>query len=50
MHLDVKAERRLEAGGEELDPLLLVQMPCTRKEHLEAVLVLLHEARAFARR
>jgi hypothetical protein len=47
--LDVEAERGLETGGEELDPLFLVQVAHVRKEHLKAILVLLDSARAFAR-
>jgi hypothetical protein len=47
--LDIEAERGLETGGEEMDPLFLVQAACTRKERLEAILVLLDGARALAR-
>ena len=50
MHLDVEGERRLEARGEELDPLFLVQVARTREERLEAILVLCDDARALARR
>ena len=45
MHLDVEAERRLEARGEELDPLFLVQAARVREERLEAILVLRDGAR-----
>ena len=50
MHLDVEAERRLEAYGEELDPLCLVQAARAREERLEAILVLRDGAHALARR
>lgn len=50
VNLDVEAKRRLESSDEELNPLVLVQEPRAWEERLETVLVLLHGARAFARR
>jgi hypothetical protein len=47
--LDIEAERGLETGGEELDLLFLVRAACARKESLEAILVLLDDARSLAR-
>jgi hypothetical protein len=46
--LDVEAERGLKAGGEELDPLFLIQAAHVRKERLKAILVLLDSACALA--
>ena len=48
MDLDVEAERRLKAPGEELDALFLVEAASTGEERLEAVLVVCDGARALA--
>ena len=39
VYLDVETKRRLEAPGEELDALFLVEAASTGEERLEAVLV-----------
>ena len=47
--LNVETKRRLEAPGEELDALFLIEAPGTREEHLKMFLVLLDSAGALAR-
>jgi len=46
--LDVEAERRLKAPGEELDTLFLVEAASSGEERLEAVLVVRDGAGALA--
>ena len=48
MDLDVEAERRLKALGEELDALFLVEAASPGEERLEAVLVVRDGAGALA--
>ena len=47
--LDFEAKWRLEAPGEELDALFLIEAPGTGEDRLKTVLVLLDSAGALAR-